>query len=163
MSSKRIHYIAVDKHLCNISEIASIAIDSLSIKFSHESCQFSYRDHSDECQINANFDTIVTVITNLLDNAYKYSESTKEIELRTTIEEEFLHITVKDKGIGIPNREIPKLFNKFYQVNQRLSRQAEGCGLGLSIVQYIVDAHGGSISVSSQENIGSTFTVKLPL
>lgn len=152
-----------NQHLCNISEITSIAIDSMSVKFNAPNCRFSYIDKTDDCEINVNCDAIVTVVTNLLDNAYKYTESEKEIELITETAETHLNISVKDNGIGIPRREIPKLFKKFYQINQKLNRRSEGCGLGLSIVQYIVDAHGGTITVDSRENEGSIFTVKLPL
>jgi signal transduction histidine kinase len=69
---------------------------------------------------------------------------------------------VKDNGIGLSSRTQKKIFSRFYQVDSRLSRRAEGCGLGLSIVQFIVDAHKGMIEVKSKPDEGSTFTVKLP-
>jgi signal transduction histidine kinase len=71
-------------------------------------------------------------------------------------------ISVKDNGIGIAPRERKRIFQPFYQVDQRLSRKGSGCGLGLSIVQFIATAHHGSVSVESQPGCGSTFTLSLP-
>ena len=70
--------------------------------------------------------------------------------------------SVADNGVGISRRSLKKVFGKFYQVDRSLSRSAGGCGLGLSIVKFIVTAHGGRISVSSRLGEGSRFTVSLP-
>jgi two-component system, OmpR family, phosphate regulon sensor histidine kinase PhoR len=70
--------------------------------------------------------------------------------------------SVKDNGIGMSRRVVKKIFNKFYQADNSLSRRAGGCGLGLSIVKFIVDAHKGSITVESEPGKGSTFIVKIP-
>jgi two-component system phosphate regulon sensor histidine kinase PhoR len=69
---------------------------------------------------------------------------------------------VSDNGVGIPRRALRRIFDKFYQVDQTLSRKAGGCGLGLAIVKFIVDAHHGTIAVDSRVGQGSTFTVRLP-
>jgi signal transduction histidine kinase len=71
-------------------------------------------------------------------------------------------LRVSDNGVGISRRSIKRIFNRFYQADRSLARKAEGCGLGLSIAKFIVDAHKGSITVSSKSGEGSTFTVKLP-
>jgi two-component system sensor histidine kinase SenX3 len=73
-----------------------------------------------------------------------------------------VRIEVSDNGIGIGRRAQRRIFGKFYQVDQTLSRRGSGCGLGLAIVKFILDAHGGSVSVKSQPGKGSTFTVRLP-
>jgi signal transduction histidine kinase len=70
--------------------------------------------------------------------------------------------SVKDNGIGIAPRERKKIFQPFYQADQPLSRKGSGCGLGLSIVQFITAAHHGSVSVESRSGGGSTFTLSLP-
>jgi signal transduction histidine kinase len=70
--------------------------------------------------------------------------------------------SVKDNGIGIAPRDRRRIFQPFHQVDQRLSRKGSGCGLGLSIVQFITTAHHGSVSVESQPGCGSTFTISLP-
>jgi signal transduction histidine kinase len=69
---------------------------------------------------------------------------------------------VADNGLGIPRRALKKIFARFYQVDRSLSRRAEGCGLGLSIAKFIVDAHQGAITVESKPGQGSTFTVRIP-
>ena len=71
--------------------------------------------------------------------------------------------SVTDNGIGIARRHLRKIFDRFYQVDSSLARKAEGCGLGLSIVKFIVDAHKGKITVESKPGQGSSFTVKLPI
>ena len=69
---------------------------------------------------------------------------------------------VEDNGIGIAPRDQKRIFRRFYQVDRRLSRDTGGCGLGLSIVEFIVRAHGGTVNVESQPGAGSTFSVRLP-
>jgi len=107
-------------------------------------------------------DAIVTVLVNLLDNAYKYSYDDKHIELRVFSEDGLVCFSVADDGVGMSRRTTTKIFKRFYQVDRSLSRRAGGCGLGLSIAKFIVDAHKGSITVDSKPGEGSTFTVKLP-
>jgi len=103
----------------------------------------------------------VTVLVNLLDNAYKYSGDEKRITLSVTDEDKTVCFKVSDNGVGIPRRAAKKIFRRFYQVDRSLARRAEGCGLGLSIAKFIVDAHAGSISADSKPGQGSTFTVRL--
>jgi two-component system phosphate regulon sensor histidine kinase PhoR len=105
---------------------------------------------------------MVTVLVNLLDNAYKYSRDEKHITLRVTSENQSVDFAVSDNGVGIPRRALKRIFKRFYQVDRTLSRRAEGCGLGLSIARFIVDAHAGSLRVESRPGQGSTFTVALP-
>lgn len=107
-------------------------------------------------------DALVTVVINLLENAYKYTTEDKRIHLDVAARGDRIIISVEDNGIGIPSRELKQIFKEFYQVDQRLARRSEGSGLGLSINQHIVRAHGGDISVESQEGVGSTFRVSLP-
>ncbi|MCX6619528.1 MAG: HAMP domain-containing sensor histidine kinase, partial [Acidobacteria bacterium] len=111
---------------------------------------------------HADEDAVVTVLRNLLDNAYKYSGRHKLLRLRARWEADSVCFALEDNGIGIPAREQKKIFRRFYQVDRRLSRQTGGAGLGLSIVEFIVQAHGGTIQVNSRPGGGSTFTVCLP-
>ncbi len=107
-------------------------------------------------------DALVTVLLNLLENAYKYTGETKRIVLRTLQEADGVVIEVEDNGIGIGRRDRKRIFRPFYQVDQRLARERGGCGLGLSIVDFIVRAHGGQVSVRSEPGAGSLFRVVLP-
>jgi two-component system phosphate regulon sensor histidine kinase PhoR len=103
------------------------------------------------------------VILNLLDNAYKFSDPPRAIRVSARVAKQSLFLSVSDSGIGIGEEDVEKIFGQFYQVDQRLSRSNEGCGLGLSIVKHIVTLHDGTIDVESKLGEGSTFTVRLPL
>ncbi|MHC4575615.1 MAG: sensor histidine kinase [Planctomycetota bacterium] len=105
---------------------------------------------------------MVTAIVNLLDNACKYSYDDKQVTLKVFPENGSVYFSVADNGIGLSRRAAKKIFNRFYQADRSLSRHAGGCGLGLSIVKFVVDAHKGAISVESKPGKGSTFTIKLP-
>lgn len=112
--------------------------------------------------IRADEDALVTVLRNLVDNAWKYTPGEKRIAVRAYRENARVVFAVEDNGIGIAAREQKRIFRRFYQVDRRLARDAGGCGLGLSIVEFIVRAHGGAVRVQSQPGHGSTFFVALP-
>lgn len=113
--------------------------------------------------VRADGGAIVSVLTNLLENAYKYTPEERRIEVRVFSEGGRVVFSVRDNGIGIPAHEQKRIFRKFYQVDRSLSRDAGGCGLGLSIVDHIVRAHGGEVTVQSKPREGSTFSVVLPV
>jgi two-component system, OmpR family, phosphate regulon sensor histidine kinase PhoR len=110
----------------------------------------------------ADADALVTALINLLDNAYKYSGDDKQVTLSASAQNGSVAFAVKDNGIGLSQRETKRIFKRFYQVDQRMSRPVGGCGLGLSIVKFIVSAHHGQIKVESEPSQGSTFTLILP-
>ena len=116
--------------------------------------------------VRADEDALVTVLLNLLDNAYKYTpqekNNAKHIAVKVFERAGSVVFAVEDNGIGIAPREQKRIFRRFYQVDHRLAREAGGCGLGLSIVESIVKAHGGSVEVTSESGRGSTFFVVLP-
>jgi signal transduction histidine kinase len=144
------------------AEVANAAAEVARSKFGSNGCRFDVNITPGLPTITADRDGIVTVLLNLLDNAYKYSEGDRHIELQAFEAGGRVCFEVRDNGIGLSGRAIRKIFDRFYQVDRTLSRNAGGCGLGLSIVKFIVDAHGGSIDVKSEPGKGSTFTVKLP-
>jgi signal transduction histidine kinase len=100
---------------------------------------------------------------NLLDNAIRYSPDGGTISLTLGKLEERAVIAIADTGIGIPDEDIPRIFERFYRVDRARSRAEGGAGLGLSICKYIAEAHGGRIEVESQVGRGSTFSVWLPI
>jgi signal transduction histidine kinase len=110
----------------------------------------------------ADQDALTTVLLNLLDNASKYTPAEKRIRVRAYRENGRLIFDVADNGIGIASREQKRIFRRFYQVDRRLARETGGCGLGLSIVEFIVRAHGGAVAVESRPGAGSTFRFWLP-
>jgi signal transduction histidine kinase len=131
-------------------------------RFSVPGCRFQVEMPPVLPRIVADADAMVTALVNLLDNAYKYSGDQKEISLQAKAENGSVCFTVKDNGIGLSPRQTKKIFKRFYQVDQRLSRTTGGCGLGLSIVKFVVTAHHGTVRVESQPERGSAFTITLP-
>lgn len=113
--------------------------------------------------VRADPEALTTVLINLLENAYKYTEKNKQIALRAFRQNGDVAFEVTDNGIGMTHRETQKVFDRFYQVDQSLTRRTGGCGLGLSIVQFIVKAHQGSVDVTSEPGRGSTFAVRFPI
>ena len=105
---------------------------------------------------------IERVVLNLISNAIKFSNKGDEIDVDIKDKNEFIEISVKDNGIGIEKKYLDTIFDKFNQVDKSLSRNAEGMGIGLSLVKSIVELSGGSIKVESEFGKGSKFTVKLP-
>lgn len=102
------------------------------------------------------------VFLNLLDNAIKYNRAGGTVTVQLSATEQQVVTRVEDTGEGIPAQDLVHVFKKMYRVERRQARRVEGSGLGLSIVQRIVEQHGGSIAVESQEDEGSVFTVTLP-
>ena len=117
-----------------------------------------------DCVVNGDSDALVTVLVNLFENAWKYN-SKDEKEIRVCLEQmnSQAMISVSDNGMGIVPRDQKKIFDRFYQANTLMTRQQSGCGLGLSIVKAIVTSHGGSITVDSKPDLGSKFTILIPL
>ena len=108
-------------------------------------------------------DALQQAVLNLLTNAMKYSGENREIGLRLCSEKDAAVIEVSDKGIGIPDKEQSRIFQKFYRVQNPQNREISGTGLGLSLVAHIAEGHGGSVRVKSSPGEGSTFSICLPL
>jgi two-component system, OmpR family, phosphate regulon sensor histidine kinase PhoR len=112
--------------------------------------------------VRVDVDAFSGALLNLLQNAFKYTGETKHIVLRAVKDDADVVFEVEDNGVGIPRRELKRVFERFYRVDNLLTRRTEGSGLGLSIAQRIVHAHGGRISVDSAIGRGSTFRIHLP-
>jgi two-component system, OmpR family, sensor kinase len=106
-------------------------------------------------------DQIIRSIINILENAIKFTPEKGRISVEVIREKACAIITITDTGIGIPERDLPHIFDRFYQVDS--SRSSKGFGLGLSIAKSIIEAHGGSITVESILNQGTTFLISLPM
>ena len=145
------------------ADIVESVAQQMKGRLSAPGCEFSTELAPDLSKVNADREVIVSALCNLLDNALKYTRSEKRIALKVVAENGGIAFRVSDNGIGIAKDQRAAIFRPFYQSDQRLTRTREGCGLGLAIVQQIVAAHRGKITVQSEPGKGSTFTVWLPL
>lgn len=116
----------------------------------------------EEYEIEGDYIKLQHCFLNLLTNAIHYSGENTTITIKVKSAGDYYQIQVIDQGIGIPSADLPHIFERFYRVDRARSRHTGGTGLGLSIVQSIIEAHKGRIVVSSQLNVGTTFTVSLP-
>jgi two-component system sensor histidine kinase SenX3 len=105
---------------------------------------------------------LVSAVANLLDNAIKYSEAGSNVDLKVRVKAEWTEVVVRDHGIGIPSKDLERVFERFYRVDRARSRQTGGTGLGLAIVRHVATNHGGEVLVRSTEGQGSSFTLRLP-
>jgi signal transduction histidine kinase len=119
---------------------------------------------SDEADVYIDADPILLrlALRNLLDNALKYSDKDSTVDVFTTAESSEVLIAIVDRGIGIPSRDIERVFERFYRVDTARSREQGGTGLGLSLVKHISMSHRGEVTLFSQQGVGSTFTIRLP-
>ncbi len=105
---------------------------------------------------------LVSALSNLIDNAVKYSDVGSAVAVRVDLRDGWVEIAVMDQGIGIPARDLDRVFERFYRVDQARSRMTGGTGLGLAIVRHVATNHGGEVVVQSEEGVGSTFTLRVP-
>jgi two-component system sensor histidine kinase SenX3 len=105
---------------------------------------------------------LVSALSNLVDNAIKYSEPKGEVHIAARSLDGRVEVTVSDAGVGIPSRDLERVFERFYRVDRARSRSTGGTGLGLAIVRHVAANHGGSVRVHSKEGEGSTFVLDLP-
>ncbi len=113
--------------------------------------------------VHGDEDLLITAIRNLLENAVAYSPERTRVVVTTRCAGDQVEISVEDQGIGIPARDLQRIFERFYRVDPARSRATGGTGLGLAIVKHVMAAHGGTVTVQSVEGAGSTFTISLPL
>ena len=120
-------------------------------------------NNAEEITLKHSSSLIEQAIINLLNNAIKYSNGNSEIKITVIKQNHEVKISVEDKGSGIPEEHLSRLFERFYRVDKARSRQLGGTGLGLSIVKHIALAHKGKVTVTSEINKGSIFSIILPL
>lgn len=106
---------------------------------------------------------LVSAVSNLVDNAVKYSDVGGKVRITSAIVGSYAEIEVADQGIGIPARDLDRIFERFYRVDRARSRDTGGTGLGLAIVRHVATNHGGEVGVISREGEGSTFTLRIPI
>ncbi|CUA79549.1 ATP-binding protein [Anoxybacillus suryakundensis] len=120
-------------------------------------------DMNDELVVSFDPDRIEQVMTNLIDNALRHTDDGGEVRVIVAADEEVVRISVQDSGTGIPEEDLPFVFERFYKADKARTRGRSGTGLGLAIAKNIVEAHKGTITVHSKLGEGTTFTFALPL
>jgi len=153
---------AFERERLAVADLVAEAVDAVAARFEGTDCRLDADVADGLPPVIGDRDALVTVLVNLLDNAHKYTGPDKHVHLSARAADGQVVLEVRDNGIGLSRREAKHVFDRFYQVDQTLSRKAGGCGLGLSIVQFIVTAHAGEVSVSSRAGEGSTFVVRIP-
>lgn len=149
-----------NKERISIDEVIPQAFDLFKASQTH---QILYTKEANGLVVEADVSKILQVMSNLLSNAIKYSPQGGEVIVRVTVQEGKLKVGVTDKGLGIPSEALPKLFAKFFRVDNDDRREIGGTGLGLAICQEIIQAHGGEIWAESTFGQGSSFYFTLPL
>ncbi|MFB4317377.1 sensor histidine kinase [Actinomadura sp. 21ATH] len=150
-------------HPVSLDELIVEAIDRSQTKASAKDIEITGGGQHG-LKVRADDELLVNAIRNLIDNAVAYSpENTRVVVATRRCEDQHVEITVTDQGIGIPESELERIFERFYRVDPARSRQTGGTGLGLAIVKHVTTKHGGEVTVWSKEGSGSTFTIRLPL
>jgi len=144
--------------------LASVVSDTVSsMKQKHPQVNFTSDMAADLKPIKADISGIQSILINLLENAVKYSDSSKEVNVEISQQKNNVMLHVSDQGMGIPEDEKSKIFNKFYRVGNEDTRSTKGTGLGLFIVKSIVRAHNGNIFVKNNKPRGTIFQVSFPI
>lgn len=151
---------SLDKQDTSLLELSGDVADSLAP--GAEKKGVSIKTSGDEARLMCNRDLIYQVIYNLCDNAVRYNCDGGAVDIIITDLPGEAKITVKDTGIGIPQRHLGRIFERFYRVDKSRSKETGGTGLGLAIVKHIVEQHNGKIELESEENKGTKITVTLP-
>jgi len=143
--------------------IAEQAIAGLRTRLEAPGCTFTYDVPSDLPPVRADRDALSSIISNLLDNALKYTGDSKQIALWVRPARDAVVFAITDNGMGIDRAQLRRIFKPFQQLDDRLSRQGEGAGLGLAIVSKLVALHRGKLHVDSSVGSGTTFSVRIPV
>ncbi len=145
----------------NLSDLISQAIDESRLTAEARKITVIF-DKRDELEVLGDRGQLEMAISNLIENAINYSPANTQVSITLSKNENLAEISVKDQGAGIPEKDLERIFERFYRVDPARSRETGGTGLGLSIVKHVATNHGGDISVWSVEGAGSTFTIRLP-
>ncbi|MCP2519617.1 HAMP domain-containing histidine kinase [Candidatus Aminicenantes bacterium AC-708-M15] len=147
----------------DIRKIVDEVLKLFEYEFKKENFKLKLEIPKEPIVISVDHDAISQVFINIISNAIKFSEKKKEIKLSIRKLKNYVEIVIEDKGIGIPERDLPYIFNKFYRVKNEKTKGKTGAGIGLSLVKYIVEAHGGEVKVKSKVGKGTIFKIYLPV
>ena len=147
----------------NVADLVRSTLESYRFEIEQNGFQFEQKIDNDLPPLWVDREAIARSLLNLVNNAVKYSANEKYLGVRLYRHTSGVNLEVVDRGIGIPAKEQLKIFEKFYRVGDPLVHNTKGSGLGLSLVQHIVQAHGGEVAVESAPGKGSKFIITLPL
>lgn len=145
-----------------VADILRHAADGIRPVLARKSLQLTVASVPEDLKIRCDLSAVQQILSNLLDNAAKYTPADGRISLGVSNGQGSLNMYVKDTGIGIPKEHVSRVFERFYRVDKARSRELGGTGLGLAIVKHLVQAHGGRVWVESEPGMGSTFWFSLP-
>lgn len=145
----------------NLNDLCEFILEGLKSKHSEHIFDFNASGNLPEIWVD--YDKAQQVLTNLIDNAAKYSYPKSRVVVNVIEKGDDIEVSIKDQGVGISREYLPKIFNKFARIDNPLTREVQGTGLGLYITKTLVENMGGEISVESEEGKGSIFRVLLPI
>jgi two-component system phosphate regulon sensor histidine kinase PhoR len=146
----------------DIRELVADTLKVFEVRLKQDDFTINFETAANLPRVAVDADAMTQALVNLLDNAVKYSGASREITLRLGQRDEWVTVAVSDNGIGIPEEDQEKVFERFHRVSTGLVHDVKGSGLGLAIVKHIVEAHGGKVTVESRPGRGTTFTIHLP-
>lgn len=146
----------------DLNDVISEAIDRAQPLATRQGVSIAFEKSITDSLINGDHFQLVSAVSNLVDNAVKYSDKGDLVTVSLTTVDGSVEVQVTDEGIGIPMASLDRIFERFYRVDRARSRGTGGTGLGLSIVRHVVTNHGGEVNVRSREGEGSTFILRFP-
>ena len=151
-----------DPIVVDLSAVVAEAVDRVRMKASARGIELA-AVCEERVAVLGDEDLLVTALRNLLENAIAYSPDKTRVMISASRDARAAQISVADQGIGIPERDLQRIFERFYRVDPARSRATGGTGLGLAIVKHVMAAHRGKVTVWSEEGVGSTFTLQMPI
>jgi signal transduction histidine kinase len=146
----------------DLGELVENLVTTVRHRVGHEGFEVECHVQEPLPRIRGDAEALRQAVSNLLDNAVQYSGDARWIAVRVTVADGAVSVSVEDRGIGIPPDEVDKVFDRFHRGSGDVTRSVRGSGLGLTLVKEIVDAHGGTVDVTSRLGKGSTFRITLP-
>ena len=146
----------------DLNEVLLDAIDQSELNATARNIELVYSEQA-MARIKGDQSQVIMAISNLIENAINYSPEGTRVAIALRVNDGLAEVSITDQGIGIPEKDLERIFERFYRVDPARSRATGGTGLGLSIVKHVATNHGGDVLVWSVENAGSTFTIRFPI